>query len=528
LPASACPACSSSSTTFYTFHCPSYTIDPYRRRIGPADSALDFALYIASFPQLRPRGRESERPTGLPPPPAAAAVAAGPGRAAQAAEMSGRRGVAIRYHAAPEPKPGVRRISWHSMQPLPRYRLYTKLRDYGAIAGSVLTGRRLRGDACERLENAIREWGGVPHAVCAPQARLAIHLAVKAIVPLGRKVVLSPYTITDVVNMVISAGATPVFADIERETCNIDPAEIEKLVDADTGAVLITHLHGLACDVPRIVATCRERGVPLIEDAAQAFGAVIGSRRTGTFGDAGIFSFGKYKNVNSFMGGMLVTRHAEVAERARKEMEGWPPHPASHYLREVVHAATTDLATWPPLFKSFTYEVFRFGYLHDIQALNNQVTTDMNPVLRRELPAAYRRRMTPLQARLVLPQLANVDRFIQARIERAVAYDDGLRDVPEVLRPPLRRDGSHMYTYYPIQVEDRAALLRHLMTLRRDVAAQHLKNCADEPIFAEWRRDCPRARATARSVALLPTYPRYSMRDVEQNIRAIRQYFGKA
>jgi dTDP-4-amino-4,6-dideoxygalactose transaminase len=414
------------------------------------------------------------------------------------------------------------------MQPLPRYRLYTKLRDYGAIAGEVLTGRRLHGDACERLEGAVRTWSGVPHAVCTPQARIAIHLAVKAIVAPGRKVVLSPYTITDVVNMVICAGAIPVFADIERETCNVDPAEVEKCIDADTGAVMITHLHGLACDAERIAAICRERGVALIEDAAQAFGTVWNGRRVGTFGDAGVFSFGKYKNVNSFFGGMLVSHHAEVAERARKEMEGWAPHPIGHYLREVAHAATTDLATWPPLFKGFTYEVFRFGYLHEIQALNNQVTTDMHPELKRELPAAYRRRMTPLQARLVLPQLANVDRFIQARIERAVAYDEGLRDVPEVLRPPLRRDGSHMYTYYPIQVEDRVALLRHLMTRRRDVAAQHLKNCADEPIFAEWRRDCPRARATARSVTLLPSYPRYSMRDVEQNIHAIRQYFGKA
>ena len=111
--------------------------------------------------------------------------------------------------------------------------------------------------------------------------------------------------------------------------------------------------------------------------------------------------------------------------------------------------------------------MFRFGFLHGIQALNNQVTTDMNPVLRRELPAAYRRRMTPLQARLVLSQLANVDRHIRARIERAVAYDEGLRDVPEVLRPPLRQDGSHTYTYYPIQVEDRVALL-HM----RDHAAE--------------------------------------------------------
>lgn len=413
------------------------------------------------------------------------------------------------------------------MQPLPRYRLYTKLRDYGTIARDVILGRRLRGDDCDRLEGALRAWG-TPHAICTPQARMAIYLAVKAIVAPGRKVVLSPYTISDVVNMVICAGAIPAFADIDRESCNIDPGEIEKLIDEDTGAVLITHLHGLSCDMDRIPSICAARGVPFIEDAAQAFGTVWRDRRVGTFGDAGIYSFGKYKNVNSFFGGMLVTKHAEVAERVHKEMEDWPAHPTGLYLREVASAISTDLATWPPVFKAFTYHVFRYGFLHDVALLNNQVTVDMNPQIKRTLPAAYRRRMTPLQARLVLRQLGTVDAFIRQRIERAVLYDQGLADIPEVRRPPLRRDGSHMYTYYPIQVDDRRELLQHLMRMRRDVAAQHLKNCADERCFGDFRRDCPRARATAASVALLPTYPRYAVQDVEQNIRAIRQFYGKA
>lgn len=72
----------------------------------------------------------------------------------------------------------------------------------------------------------------------------------------------------------------------------MDPADLERLVDADTGAVLVTHLHGLACDMDRISAFCRTRGVPLVEDAAQAFGARFGGRPVGTFGDVGVYSFG--------------------------------------------------------------------------------------------------------------------------------------------------------------------------------------------------------------------------------------------
>jgi dTDP-4-amino-4,6-dideoxygalactose transaminase len=133
-----------------------------------------------------------------------------------------------------------------------------------------------------------------------------------------------------------------------------------------------------------------------------------------------------------------------------------------------------------------------------------------------------------MQARLALPQLGQVDLNSRARIRAAETYHEGLRDVPEILLPPLRTDFSHIYTYFPIQVDDRQALLRFLMRNRRDVAAQHLKNCADLPCFEEFRRDCPNARATAQAVVLLPTYPRYAPREVERNIEQIRRYFGRS
>ena len=94
--------------------------------------------------------------------------------------------------------------------------------------------------------------------------------------------------------------------------------------------------------------------------------------------------------------------------------------------------------------------------------------------------------------------------------------------------PPLRSDFSHTYTYFPIQVDDRERVLRHLMTEHRDVAGQHLKNCADLDCFSKYHRDCPNARWTAVSLVLLPTYPRYSTRDVEANVASLRRFFGRS
>lgn len=413
-------------------------------------------------------------------------------------------------------------------QPLPRYRIYSQPRDYAAIAWEVLTGGWKRGDACAELEQAITRRHEVPHALCIAKARVGIYVAVRGLIERGQKVVLSPYTISDVVNMVICAGGVPVFADLDPDTCNVSADEINRLVDGDTGAVLITHLHGLACDMDRIPRICAERGVPLIEDAAQAFGARFGGRALGSIGDVGIYSYGMYKNLNAFFGGMVVTRRDDLAERLRGEIEAFPSQEIPYYLSKVASGLASDVATWPPLFKALVYRVFRYGFLNDVGLLNNQVTVDVDPQMKTNLPESYLRRMTPMQTRIVLSQLDTVDENIRARIAHAERYHEGLRDISGLGLPPLRTDLSHTYTYFPVQAENRHALLAHMMREHCDVGAQHLHNCADLECFSEFQRDCPNARASASSVVLLPTYPRYSRADVDRNIRVIREYFGSA
>lgn len=186
--------------------------------------------------------------------------------------------------------------------PNPRYRLYTGWRSYLWFLRDRLLGTPGGERQVAVLEAALAERTGLPHAVCTPMCRVGIHLALRGLIRPGSEVILSPYTIADVVNMVIAAGGRPRFADIEGESCNIDPAEVERLIGPATGAVLVTHLHGLAAPVREIGELCRRHGVPLLEDAAQAFGARIDGAWAGTVGDAGIYSLGTYKNINAWYG----------------------------------------------------------------------------------------------------------------------------------------------------------------------------------------------------------------------------------
>ena len=411
--------------------------------------------------------------------------------------------------------------------PMPRLRLYTTPSCYAQIAGELLTGRARSGEDIAKLEATISERLGVRHAIAMPMARVGIYATIKSLVEPGQKVILSPYTIADVVNMVVCAGGIPVFADIDRANCNIDPESVAALIDEDTGAVLATHFYGTSCDVEAIAEICNRHGVPLVEDAAQAFGAVINGRPTGTFGKAGIFSFGMYKNVNAFFGGMVVTDDEELAGDLRQTIASWPDQPLVGYAKKVVSGLITDTVLHPLLFRTFFFRFFRWAFLNDIDAINNNLKIDVAPELKRELPQDYRIRMTPLQARLILRQLDSVDMTTQKRIRAAEQWHEGLKDIDELILPPLRRDGSCVYWYFPIQYERRHELVAHALRHGRDITESYHRNCADLACFSEFARDCPNARATAASVIYLPTYPKYGAREIARTIEVIRAYFNK-
>ena len=414
-----------------------------------------------------------------------------------------------------------------SLSPQARYRLYTSFRSYRTILRTMISSNCTDDSICRLLEDNIRKEYKVDHALCTSQARLGVYLSVKALIKPGQNVILSPYTIADVVNMVICAGGIPVFADIKKETCNIDPSLIEKLIDQNTGAVLVTHLHGLTCDMDTIVAVCKKKKVPLIEDTAQAFGARYNDKFVGTYGDVGVFSFGMYKNITSFFGGMIVTPHKSVFKKIASEHDGFSFFERGRLLKKVLKGMLTDFSTSPYLFPMLVERVFRFGHLHNVRMINKFVETELDLTGKTNIPENYLRRMRPLQAQILLNQLGNVEKDNLIRIQYAKYYFEGLADIPELILPPLRQDLSHIYTYFPIQYHDRKGLLRWMIRHHRDIGKQHLKNCADLSSFSMYYSDCPNARATAKSVVLLPTYPRYTEQEVFKNIKVVRSFFRK-
>lgn len=411
--------------------------------------------------------------------------------------------------------------------PQPRSRLYTTATAYGTGIFSALTGFHYDSQRTEELERELEAMYPGSRAVAAPMARVGIYLALKNLIKPGQKVILSPYTISDVINMVLCAGGVPLFADIEAgSSFNIDADQVVRLLEreSDVGAVMVTHFYGLICNIDPILEACRVRGIPVIEDAAQAFGAKHNGKRAGTIGDAGVFSFGLLKNVTSFIGGAVITADQALAARIHEDLKSLPTFPKKALMQKMARGAAFDIATWPATFELGVYWMFRHASLHGMSFFNNKLETDSSPVSYSRFPARYAYRMSGIQADLVRGQLDRVDRHTRERIEKAKLYDAGLRGLPGITLPPLRTDGSHIYFYYSIQSDDREGLARYMTEHLRDVQISHHRNCAEMECFGEYRRDCPNAARAERRVIYLPTYPGYRNDQVQANIDVIRRF----
>lgn len=175
-----------------------------------------------------------------------------------------------------------------------------------------------KGRFVKLLEKEFSQWLDIEHAVASSSGTAAIHTALAAIDPEpGDEVVTTPITDIGALTPILYQGAVPVFADVDPETGNVTAPSIQDRISERTRAVVVTHLFGNPADVRGIVAVAGQRGIPVIEDCAQAFGAVVAGERVGGFGVVGAFSLQQGKHITSGEGGLAVTGDGGLAKKMR-------------------------------------------------------------------------------------------------------------------------------------------------------------------------------------------------------------------
>jgi perosamine synthetase len=206
--------------------------------------------------------------------------------------------------------------------------------DVKAVLEVLPTGRLSIGPKIEEFERAVAAYAGVPYAVGMSSGTAALHVAVKALgIGPGDEVLVPSFTFAASVNVILYERATPVFVDVEPDTYNLDPADLERKVTPRTRAIMAVDVFGHPVEWDRVLEVARRHGLAVIDDSCEALGAEYRGTRLGSLGDAAAFAFYPNKQITTGEGGMLVTSDERIARVARSlrnqgraEMGAWLEH----------------------------------------------------------------------------------------------------------------------------------------------------------------------------------------------------------
>ena len=358
-----------------------------------------------------------------------------------------------------------------------------------SVVATLRSGWLTSGPRTAELEHRFAERTGVPHAIATSSCTEALHLSlVAAGVGAGNEVVTSSFTWPATVNAILHTGATPVFADVDPGTLDLDPESARAAVTARTRALLPVHFAGGPCDMDALGAIAAENGLRVVEDAAHAVEADVRGRRVGAISDFTCFSLYATKSLAGGEGGIVTTASDRYAERLR-------------LLR--AHGITRD-----PWRRASTRTLGHYDVVEP----------------------GFKANLADLQAAVAIPKIDRLERFHLHRCELVARYDDGLRSLEGV--EPIGRPeyGRHAHHLYVVRIDpalagaDRDAYAAALMAENISTGLHFL------PVHTlTWYREnlpvphLPVTELAGSQVLSLPLAAAHSNSDIDDAVAAVRK-----
>ena len=362
--------------------------------------------------------------------------------------------------------------------------------DIAAVVEVLRSDWITTGPKVAEFEQAFADFVGAREAVAVSSGTAALHAAMYALgIGPGDEMIVPPMTFAATANCVVFQGGTPIFADVDPDTLQLDPAEAEAKITPHTKAIIAVDYTGQPCDYDGLRAIADRHSLMVVADACHALGAKYKGRPVGSLADVSVFSFHPVKHITSGEGGMISTDDPELARRMR-------------VFRN--HGITTDHRQRAQQ-GSWFYEMVDLGYNY---------------------------RMTDFQCALAMSQLRKLPGWVGRRQEIARRYDAAFAEIPTVEPLGVRGDVSHAYHLYVICVD-----VTQLRATRAEVFAAlraegigvnvHYIPVHLHPFYREHFGTgpglCPTAEAAYERILTLPIFPRMSDDDVEDVIAAVQK-----
>ena len=333
-----------------------------------------------------------------------------------------------------------------------------------AISDVLEETRFILGPNVSALEEEVAAYHGLPYAIGVANGTDALLLALRACgIKEGDEVITTPFTFIATAEVVALLKAKPVFVDICPDTFNLDCKQIADKITSKTKAIIPVHLFGLPADMDPIMEIAQKNNLKVIEDCAQAFGAIYKGKKVGSIGDAGCFSFFPSKNLAGYGdGGMVITKNEEIAEQIK-------------ILRN--HGSSKR-------------------YYH------------------KEI--GYNSRLDEIQAAIIRVKLEKIDQFNAARRKNAAAYCAAINN-KDVILPAVSSDCEHVYHQFTIRSKNRDILAAALQ--KKDIASAvyYPVPLHQQEVFLklyDYPDKLPQSEKCAQEVLSLPMFPELTQEEI--------------
>jgi perosamine synthetase len=342
-----------------------------------------------------------------------------------------------------------------------------------AVKDVLDSGWLAHGPKVKEFEKDFADYIGVKHAISVNSCASALQLAIQAD-QIKDEIILPSFTFSASANAVVTAGAKPVFADIEYESCNISPEDIKKRVTSKTRAIMPVYFAGQPCQMDEIMEIAEKHNLRIIEDSAECIGGLFNNKMAGSFG-TGCFSFYPTKNITTGEGGMITLNDDDSAGKIR------------------------------------TLKA------HGISSTAHQRENQEKPWLREAIMPGYNYRMCDILAAIGIWQLKKVDKMNELRIKHALYLNKKLSQINGI-EPPVKSKGcKHVYQMYTIKLKDidRTSFIKYLRD--NEIGANvHFDPPVHEQMFYKgFGKDLPVTEDVSQRIVTLPMFPQLSQEQLD-------------
>lgn len=371
----------------------------------------------------------------------------------------------------------------------------------------------------DELKKSLEEYFGL-RVFPVNSGRSAIYVLLKAAgIGEGDEVIIQAYTCNAVPNPVLWAGATPVYADIDSETLNVDPRQVEKKVGPKTKAVVLQHTFGRPGPIQEVLEIARKNNLLVIEDCAHALGGRYGGKLLGTFGDAAILSFGREKVISSLAGGAIIIKNEFLMKSAINITSQLVPVSKKRVGEEFV-----NYLTWRALLRRIYFNEKGYRVIKELNKYDffNVVTSEKEK--RGEKPSFYPATMPNVFAQLALDELPNLEKYNKARQEIADFYHEQIKN------PDFKLLAKHEGVYLRVvamhkgseRVFKEAREKRHWFGNWYNSPVY--PKGVDEEALGYKKGSCPVAEKAANETINLPNYLGMSLDEAERVVEFINNF----